>query len=47
MNENKGEYNRLIKMKDVAFPKAKYAFIATIIIIISINLIYYKDAIFN
>jgi hypothetical protein len=47
MTENKDEYNRPSKMRGVAFPKAKYGVIAAIIIIISINLIYYKETIFS
>jgi hypothetical protein len=31
------------KMRGVAFPKAKYGVIAAIIIIVVVNLIYYKD----
>jgi len=30
-------------MRGVAFPKAKYGVIAAIIIIVIVNLIYYKD----
>jgi hypothetical protein len=31
------------KMRGVVFPKAKYGVIAAIIIIVVVNLIYYKD----
>jgi len=31
----------------VLFPKAKYGVVAAIIIIIGVNLIYYKEAIFS
>ena len=34
-------------MVGVIFPKAKYGVIAAIIIIIGVNLIYYKEAIFS
>ena len=34
------------KMARLAWPKAKYGFALAIIVIIFINLIYYKDAIF-
>jgi hypothetical protein len=34
---------RPTKMRGVAFPKAKYGVIAAIIIIVVVNLIYYKD----
>ena len=35
------------KMRGVAFPKAKYGVILAIIIIIIVNLIYYKETIFS
>ena len=35
------------KMIGVVFPKAKYGVIAAIIIIIGVNLIYYKEIIFS
>tara|TARA_B110000008_G_scaffold103886_1_gene106806 strand:- start:352 stop:540 length:189 start_codon:yes stop_codon:yes gene_type:complete len=35
------------KMRGVAFPKAKYGVILAIIIIILVNLTYYKDKISN
>ena len=31
------------KMRGVAFPKAKYGAIAAVIIIVLVNIIYYKD----
>jgi len=34
---------RPTKMRGVVFPKAKYGVIAAIIIIVVVNLIYYKD----
>ena len=47
MTENNNENQRPSKMIGVLFPKAKYGVIATIISIISINLIYYKEIIFS
>ena len=41
--ENKNENLRPSKMRGVAFPKAKYGVVLAIIIIILVNLIYYKD----
>ena len=35
------------KMIGVVFPQAKYGVVAAIIIIIGVNLIYYKDIIFS
>jgi hypothetical protein len=35
------------KMRGVAFPKAKYGVVLAIIIIILVNLIYYKEEIIN
>ena len=43
MTEKKNEELRPTKMRGVAFPKAKYGVIAAIIIIVVVNLIYYKD----
>tara|TARA_B100001027_G_scaffold49612_1_gene32856 strand:- start:256 stop:408 length:153 start_codon:yes stop_codon:yes gene_type:complete len=43
MSEDKNEELRPSKMRGVAFPKAKYGAIAAIIIIVIVNLIYYKD----
>ena len=47
MTENNKEEQRPSKMIGVEFPKAKYGVIAAIIIIIGVNLIYYKDIIFS
>ena len=41
--ENNKEELRPSKMRGVAFPKAKYGVIAAIIIIVAVNVIYYKD----
>ena len=41
-DENKEEL-RPTKMRGVAFPKAKYGVILAVIIIIIVNLIYYKE----
>ena len=45
--ENKNENLRPSKMRGVAFPKAKYGVIVAIILIIVVNLIYYKETIFS
>ena len=42
-NKNKIPY----RMARVAWPKAKYGVVLAIILIVIINLIYYKDAIFS
>tara|TARA_Y100000389_G_scaffold71839_1_gene68526 strand:- start:722 stop:874 length:153 start_codon:yes stop_codon:yes gene_type:complete len=47
MAENNKNEQRPSKMIGVVFPKAKYGVIAAIIIIIGVNLIYYKDMIFS
>jgi hypothetical protein len=47
MPENNNENQRPSKMIGVLFPKAKYGVIAAIIIIISVNLVYYKETIFS
>ena len=47
MTENDNENLRPSKMRGVAFPKAKYGVILAIIIIILVNLIYYKEEIIN
>ena len=47
MIENNKEDQRPSKMIGVLFPKAKYGVIAAIVIIISVNLIYYKETIFS
>jgi hypothetical protein len=44
-NENKEL--RPSKMRGVAFPKAKYGVILAIVIIIIVNLVYYKEPIFS
>ena len=46
MIKNNNEDQRPSKMIGVLFPKAKYGVVAAIIIIIGVNLIYYKEAIF-
>ena len=43
MDRNNNEDLRPSKMRGVVFPKAKYGVIAAIIIIVVVNLIYYKD----
>ena len=47
MKDKDNEELRPTKMRGVAFPKAKYGVILAIIIIILVNLIYYKDKILN
>jgi hypothetical protein len=47
MTENNNENQRPSKMQGVVFPKAKYGVITAIIIIIGVNLIYYKEVIFS
>jgi hypothetical protein len=47
MTENNKEEQRPSKMIGVVFPKAKYGVIVAIIIIIGVNLIYYKETIFS
>ena len=47
MTENNNEEQRPSKMIGVLFPKAKYGVIAALIIIIGVNLIYYKEAIIS
>ena len=42
-DKENNEELRPSKMRGVAFPKAKYGAIAAIIIIVVVNLIYYKD----
>ena len=46
MNDN-NEDLRPSKMRGVVFPKAKYGVVAAIIIIILVNLIYYKETVFS
>jgi len=43
MDDKNKEELRPSKMRGVAFPKAKYGVIVAIIIIVVVNLIYYKD----
>jgi hypothetical protein len=45
--ENNNEELRPSKMRGVAFPKAKYGVILAIIIIIIVNIVYYKERIFS
>ena len=45
--ENNNEELRPSKMRGVAFPKAKYGVILAIIIIIVVNIVYYKETIFS
>ena len=45
--ENDNEELRPSKMRGVAFPKAKYGVIFAVIVIILVNLIYYKETIFS
>ena len=46
MTDNNEEL-RATKMRGVAFPKAKYGVVLAIVIIIVVNLIYYKETIFS
>ena len=46
MTDNKEEL-RPTKMRGVVFPKAKYGVVLAIVIIIVVNLIYYKETIFS
>ena len=43
----KNKEQRPSRMIGVVFPKARYGVIAAIIIIIGVNLIYYKETIFS
>jgi hypothetical protein len=43
MTENNNEELRPSRLRGVVFPKAKYGVIAAIIIIVVVNLIYYKE----
>ena len=47
MTNKDNEELRPTKMRGVAFPKAKYGVILAVIIIIIVNLIYYKETIFS
>tara|TARA_Y100000591_G_scaffold195978_1_gene169649 strand:+ start:505 stop:663 length:159 start_codon:yes stop_codon:yes gene_type:complete len=46
-NKKNNEELRPSKMRGVAFPKAKYGAILAVIVIILVNLIYYKEYIIN
>ena len=45
--EKNNEELRPTKMRGVAFPKAKYGVILAVVIIIVVNVIYYKETIFS
>jgi len=45
--QNNNEELRPTKMRGVVFPKAKYGVILAVIVIIVVNLIYYKETIFS
>ena len=45
--ENNNEELRPSKMRGVAFPKAKYGAMLAVIIIIVVNLIFYKETIIS
>ena len=47
MSDQDNEELRPTKMRGVAFPKAKYGVILAVIIIIVVNIIYYKETIFS
>ena len=47
MSDKDSEELRPTKMRGVAFPKAKYGVILAVIIIIVVNIIYYKESIFS
>ena len=47
MSESYNENKRPRRMIGVPFPKAKYGVILAIIVIIIVNLIYYKETIFS
>ena len=46
-DKKNNEELRPTKMRGVVFPKAKYGVILAIIIIIVVNLIYYRETIFS
>ncbi len=46
-DKKNNEELRPSKMRGVAFPKAKYGAVLAVIIIIIVNLIYYKDEIMS
>ena len=45
--ENNTEELRPTKIRGAAFPKAKYGVVLAVIIIIVVNIIYYKETIFS
>ncbi len=45
--EDNNEELRPSKMRGVAFPKAKYGVIIAVIIIVIVNLMYYRETIFS
>ena len=45
--ENDNKELRPTKMRGVVFPKAKYGVVFAIVVIIAVNLIYYKEIIFS
>ena len=47
MDDKDNEELRPSKMRGVAFPKAKYGVILAVIVIIFVNLIYYKETILS
>ncbi len=47
MDDKNNEELRPSKMRGVAFPKAKYGAILAVIVIIFVNLIYYKETILS
>ena len=47
MDDKDNEDLRPSKMRGVAFPKAKYGVILAVIVIILVNLIYYKETILS
>ena len=47
MADNNNEELRPTKMRGVVFPKAKYGVVFAIVVIIVVNLIYYKETIFS
>ena len=47
MTDKDNKELRPTKMRGVAFPKAKYGVILAVIVIIVVNLIYYKETILS
>ena len=45
--ENNNEELRPSKMRGVAFPKAKYGAILAVIVIVVVNIIFYKETILS